>query len=182
MKKRAVLIHGYQGHPMHGWRPWLKEELQKNGWGVSVPAMPNADAPACEEWVETISQEVGGPSASCALVGHSLGCMAILRYLEGLAPGQKVGTVVLVAGFGRDIKMPALASFCALELDWATIRTHATRFEVIHSDNDPLLPLAEGEFVAERLGVKVDVQHMGHFSSSEGTTQLPVVLEKLLEE
>ncbi|VVB57616.1 Serine hydrolase [uncultured archaeon] len=180
--RRAILIHGFGGHPLHGWRPWLKEELEKSGWAVSAPFMPDPDHPQCGEWVETISREVGTPTSACALVGHSLGCMAILRYLQTLPAGQNVGPVILVAGFGRDIHKPEMASFCTPELDWDLIRPRATRFVVVHSDNDPLLPLEEGQYVARHLGVELIVKKgMGHFSSSEGTTQLPVVLQKLLE-
>ncbi len=181
MKLRAILVHGYQGTPMHGWRPWLKQELESRGWAVSVPAMPNPNEPVCDEWVKTIAAAVSSPDASCALVGHSLGCTAILRYLQALAPGQRVGPVILVAGFGNDIGIPELASFCQPPLNWKAVRAHASRFVAVHSDNDPYVPLSEGENFRKNLGAELIVQKgMGHFSSSEGTTELSVVLEKLL--
>jgi len=180
--KRAVLVHGYQGTPLHGWRPWLREELVLRGWQVSIPAMPNPDAPKCDEWVKTISREVGAPSPICALVGHSLGCIAILRYLERLPASAKVGSVILVAGFGHDLGNPALSSFSNPPLNWAAIRSHAPRVILLHSDNDPFIPLSEGYFMQKELGAELIVQKgMGHFSSSEGTKRLPIVLERLLE-
>ena len=179
---RAVLVHGFAGHPLHGWRPWLKQELESRGWSVSIPAMPHADAPVCSEWVEAISQAVGSPVSSCALVGHSLGCMAILRYLDTLAPGHAVGTVVLVAGFGSDTARPGFESFIHPPLNWPSLRSRASRFVALHSDNDRFIPLSEGEFLHRQLGAELIVQKgMGHFSSSEGTTRLPVALEKLLD-
>ncbi len=182
LPQRAILIHGFQGSPLHGWRPWLKEELEALSWSVSIPAMPHADSPLCNEWVQTISKTVGTPDASCALVGHSLGCMAILRYLESLPAPARLGPVILVAGFGHDIGNPALASFCTPPLDFTAIRPHASRFVALHSDNDPFIPLSEGHYLQKQLGAELIVQKgMGHFSSSEGTTKLPVVLEKLLE-
>jgi predicted alpha/beta hydrolase family esterase len=182
MKLRAILVHGYQGAPMHGWRPWLKQELERAGWSVSVPAMPAPDHPVCDEWVKTIAAAIGKPEPSCALVGHSLGCTAILRYLEGLPAASRIGPIILVAGFGNDIGIPELASFCRPPLNWKAVRAHASRFVAIHSDNDPYVPLSEGENFRKKLGAELIVQKgMGHFSSSEGTTELPVVLEKLLE-
>ena len=59
MKKRAYLIHGYEGRPEHGWRPWLKTELEKHGFEVTVPAMPNPDYHVMDEWVGHISKVVG---------------------------------------------------------------------------------------------------------------------------
>jgi len=37
--KKAVLIHGWEGYPEEGWRPWLKEKLEANGFQVFVPAL-----------------------------------------------------------------------------------------------------------------------------------------------
>lgn len=179
--KRAVLVHGYQGTPLHGWRPWLKQELEGNGWQISIPSMPSPDAPVCSQWVDTISSAVGAPAPSCALVGHSLGCIAILRYLQSLPASARVGPVILVAGFGHDIGIKELTSFSSAPLDFPSIRAHSTKFILLHSDNDPFIPLAEGEYLKGQLHAELIVQKgMGHFSSSEGTTKLPIVLEKLL--
>jgi predicted alpha/beta hydrolase family esterase len=94
---KAVFVHGYQGTAMGGWRPWLKRELEARGWSVSAPEMPTPDAPMVEEWVATIAREVGDSGKDCVLVGHSLGCIAILRYLERAK--KQVGGAVFVAGF-----------------------------------------------------------------------------------
>ena len=144
--------------------------------------MPSPDAPICSDWVSTISREVGTPSPSCALVGHSLGCIAILRYLEQLPPSARLGPVILVAGFGHALPVADFSTFCEKPLDFPAIRAHSMRFVAIHSDNDPYVPLSEGEYLKQKLGAELIVKKgMGHFSSSEGTTKLPVVLETLLE-
>ena len=98
---RAVIIHGYGGEPMRGFRPWLKKELEARGFAVSVPAMPSPNEPRVEEWVAAIAKEVGKDGNDCILVGHSLGCVAILRYLE--MAKKKVAGAVLIAGFVGDL-------------------------------------------------------------------------------
>ena len=55
--KRVVIIHGYQGEPMRGFRPWLKKELEARGFDVSMPAMPKPDAPDSDEWVAAIKKD-----------------------------------------------------------------------------------------------------------------------------
>lgn len=45
MKKRVFLIHGWEGYPEEGWRPWLKKELEQRGFTVIVPAMPDTATP-----------------------------------------------------------------------------------------------------------------------------------------
>lgn len=102
--KRAFLIHGWEGDPEEEWRPWLKKELEKKGFEVYVPAMPDTATPTMEKWVPFLAEIVGKPDENCYFVGHSLGCITILRYLETLNEGEKVGGVVLVAGFGHDLE------------------------------------------------------------------------------
>ena len=82
--KRVIIIHGYRGKPETNWKPWLKSELESNGFAVEVPAMPNTDRPTVSEWINKITEVVGEPSLNTYLIGHSLGCIAILRYLESL--------------------------------------------------------------------------------------------------
>jgi predicted alpha/beta hydrolase family esterase len=182
MAKKVVIIHGYQGEPMHGFRPWLKTELEKKGFSVSVPAMPSPDEPRVEEWVAAIEKEIGGAGEECILVGHSLGCAAILRYLERAK--RKVAGAVLVAGFvgklGDDFSV--LDDFLSAPLDFARVRKMCQKMTAIFSDNDPYVPLSQAKVFENKLGAGVVVLHArGHFSSSDGTTELPEALDAVLE-
>ena len=116
--KRAFLIHGWGGSPNEGWRPWLKNKLEQQGFEVFVPAMPDTNYPKLDAWLDKLEQAVGTPDENCYFVGHSLGCITILRYLEKLEEGQKVNTVVLVAGFtdknitlGEDENIDGISTF-----------------------------------------------------------------------
>lgn len=99
MQKRAFIIHGWDGYPEEGWFPWLKKELEKKGFVVSVPAMPEPGEPNIEAWVSHLAHIVGNVDENTFFVGHSIGCQAILRYLETLPENIKVGGAVFVAGF-----------------------------------------------------------------------------------
>ncbi len=179
---KVVIIHGYGGEPMHGWRPWLKEELEARGFAVSVPAMPSPNEPRAEEWVAAIEREVGDAGENCILVGHSLGCTAILKYLESAK--RKVAGAVLVAGFvgGMGEEFSVLANFLDKPVDWQHVKRMCPKFAAIFSDNDPYVPLSQEKIFREKLGAKTLVLHArGHFSSSEGTTELPEALDAILE-
>ena len=97
--KRAFLIHGWGGTSEEGWLLWLKNELEKRDFEVYAPAMPDTKHPKMDVWLDTLKKHVGTPDESCYFIGHSLGCITILRFLEGLSQGQQIGGVVLVAGF-----------------------------------------------------------------------------------
>src|SRR3989338_4452907 len=83
----VFLIHGWEGNPNNHWFPWLSWELKARGWEVNAPQMPNAAKPKVKEWVDFLRDYVGKPDKDTYFVGHSLGCIAIARYLAKL-PGN----------------------------------------------------------------------------------------------
>ena len=182
--KRAFLIHGWGGHPDEGWQPWLRQELEKRGWQVAIPAMPDTDHPQCDAWVWHLRETIGKPDEDCVLVGHSLGCVTILRYLETLMPSQYVGGAVLVASFFEDLgpRYSELHSFVDRPVHWETVRRSCGHFSVIHSDDDTVVLLPFAERVAKNLNCPVTLVHgQKHFSGNDGTFEAPDVLKAILD-
>lgn len=186
MKKRVFLIHGWEGYPEEGWRPWLRKELEGRGYEVIVPAMPDTATPTLEKWLPYLKEVVGEPDEQCFFVGHSLGCITILRYLERLQDGQKVGGVILIAGFSHNLEYEGynneLISFFKSPVDWEKVKSHCNKFVAIHSSDDKWVLMEHVDIFAEKLGAEaIKMKGMGHFSGNDGITELPIVLNKLLE-
>ena len=95
MKKRAFIIHGWGCYPEEGWFPWLKKELEARDFEVQIPAMPDSDTPKIKPWVSHLNELVGVCDEQTYLIGHSIGCQTILRYIETLPHPTKVGGAVL---------------------------------------------------------------------------------------
>ena len=181
MQKRVVMIHGWGGTPDEGWRPWLKHELEKREFLVHVPAMPDTMQPKMQEWVAYLAKIVHVPDTDCFLVGHSLGVVAILRYLATLEGDQKICGAILIAGFTYDLGIPELSNFFKSPMPWEKIKKHCSKFVVIHSDNDPVVPFVQGEILRDKLGSEyIVVPNMRHFSGDDGITEAPVILETIL--
>jgi predicted alpha/beta hydrolase family esterase len=154
--------------------------LEKRGFTVFVPAMPNTKHPKMNEWLEHLTKVVGNPDENCYFLGHSLGCITILRYIEALKENQKIGGAVLVAGFTSNLGYEDLESFFEKPIDWRKINSHCKKFVAIHSDNDPFVSLHYGEMFKEKLNAEVVIEHnMKHFSGGDGIEVLPVALESL---
>jgi len=171
--------------PDKGWRLWLKNQLEKNGFDVESPAMPNPDHPKMEEWVSHLSETVGTVDKDCYFIGHSLGCITILRYIESLKPGQHIGGAVLVAGFTNEIaedkRVGELKPFYSKPIQWEKIKGHCKKFVVIHSDNDMWIPLKHGYIFKEKLNAELVIEHArGHFRNEDGILELPSALEAVL--
>lgn len=181
MPKRVIIIHGWKGVPEGGWRPWLKQELEKLSYDVYVPAMPEPNTPKLSDWLERLRETIGEPGKDTYLVGHSLGCITILRYLESLEEGREIGGVVLVGGRSYSLGTPETMNFFEAPPRWESIRMHCKKFVAIHSDNDYYVPLKESETFRRNLGAKIIIKHnMGHFTGEDGVKELPDALDAVL--
>lgn len=186
MRKRAVLIHGWEGYPEEGWRPWLKQNLEEKEFQVIIPAMPDTARPTMDTWVPYLAEIVETPDIHTYFIGHSLGCITILRYVETLKRSQTVGGAVLVAGFAHDLEYDGyngeLSSFFQTPVNWEEVKTHCDKFIAIHSDDDPWVPVKHNEIFKEKLGAEAIVlHHMKHFSGDDGIHELPVALDSVLK-
>lgn len=177
MPKRLFIIHGWEQSPDSNWLPWLKTKLEAEGFDVKVPAMPDSDHPRMGAWVDCLAAAVGTPDEDCCFVGHSLGCITILRYLEGLKEGE-VGGAVLVSGFPESLGIGEIDNFFETPVNWAAVSLRCRRFIAITSDNDPYVPLRQGEILRDMLGARLVVKHQGHFSN--GLAELPDAYDAVL--
>lgn len=179
--KRVFLIHGWEGTPEKDWFSWIKKELQQKGFAVTAPTMPDSMNPKMDAWVSHLAKTVGSPNEETYFIGHSLGCITILRYLETLQENQKVGGAVLVAGFGHNLEYEGyeneLLSFFAAPVDWEEIKKHCAKFVAIHSEDDPFVRIKHNTLFQEKLGARSIIeQSRGHYNDKE----YPVILETFL--
>lgn len=187
MPKRVFIIHGWGGNPDEGWLPWLKRELEASGFSVFAPAMPDSDRPNAETWVAHLASNVGIPDESTFFVGHSIGCLTILKYLE--AAEGPVGGAVFVAGWfsltPEAIPTPEeqeiARQWLERPIDFERVRRRTPNFTALFSDDDPDVPIENAEIFRDRIGAEIIIEHYrGHFSGSDGITELPNALIAVL--
>lgn len=178
--KKVFIIHGFQGSPNGGWRPWLMSELEKQDVYACALSMPKPNEPVCSEWVEEISRHVEiNKNDDIYLVGHSLGVPAILRYLEKSEIFSIKG-VVLVSGPLEKNNNRKIDTFLETSFDFETIKSKCESFAIIHGDNDPNVPLNNAETLSKGLnGELIIVKNGGHLNGSAGWIMLPQCLEEL---
>lgn len=190
MRKRVIVVHGWDGYPEEGWFPWLKKELESKGFDVAIPQFPDPGSPRIQRWVPKLSETVGAADSQTYFVGHSMGCQAIVRYLERLPETVVVGGAVFVAGFFQRLTnlgdaphvVETQKHWLEMPLDFSKVRSHLPKSVAIFSDNDPWVPLENQESFRNQIGSEIVTEHTkGHFSGSrDGTRELPIVLEKIL--
>jgi uncharacterized protein len=182
--KKVFIIHGFNGKPNSGWRPWLMRELAKSSVYACALPMPKPEAPIKEEWINTISEAIDKEKEEIFLVGHSLGAPAILRYLETLKDDIKIGGAILVSSpvFKIDKKgYEKVNRFLDKPFDFDHIKKVCKGFVVLHGDKDSVVSFSNAEFLSEKLSCNlVPVLEGNHFGDDEHCYELPELLEVIL--
>lgn len=165
------------------WRPWLKSKLEKLGYEVLLPDMPDINTPIIKKWVNRLTEIVGVPDPDTYFIGHSIGCQAILRYLE--KNNIAVGGALFVAGWfdlknledkeTEDIAEPWINT----KIDFKKIKKVLPKSTLIISDNDPYGAFEENKKQFSDLGSEIVVLHnAGHITKEDGFVEAPVLLKE----
>jgi len=188
--KNVYIIHGWDGSPEEPMLQWLKLSLEDKGINVSVPAMPNAEAPEVNAWIGKI-KEIVSPNENTILVGHSIGCQAILRYLETIDEDIKITGIVLIAPSmkldeqtlkeeGEEV-MKVAEPWMDNPIDFKKVKSHIGKAIAIFSDNDPYVSLEQKDIFEDRLGADIVIEHnKGHFDPDSNVRELFSALDAIL--
>ncbi len=180
--KRVFIIHGYDATPDDNWFPWLKKELETKGFDVAVPQMPDTANPTLSKWLPHLQQTVGECDEGTFLVGHSLGTITILRFLEALPEDQRAGGIVLVGGFSESLGFKPLSTFTEKPLDYEKVKRSAGQVVAIHSTDDESVPYRFGEIIRDKLGAELITLHgLGHINWRSKCFELPEALAAILK-
>ncbi|MSR78626.1 MAG: serine hydrolase family protein [Candidatus Taylorbacteria bacterium] len=182
MQKRVFLIHGWEGTPDNHWFPWLSWELKARGFEVHSLTMPHADNPKVSEWLAEMKSVIERPNKDTFIVGHSLGCVAIVRYIEQLPKTARVGGCVFVAGFLSELNISEISEFTSTSLDVEKAKMHGAKFVNIFSDNDEYVSIVKSLEFQKAFGAKGVLERgRGHFTKREGVDALPSVFKALID-
>ncbi|MBI5226462.1 serine hydrolase family protein [Candidatus Micrarchaeota archaeon] len=180
---RIGIVYGHGGFYENHWQTWLARECEKAGLETHYPDLPEPKKPILAEWIDALKKDMPVVDDKTALVGHSLGCAAILHWLK--SPTIKtVGSVILVGpaaeGNVAQSKLSFLTPFHQ-NLDLQVVRKKAKQIELFASDEDIWMSLDDSKKLAQELGARLHVFHnAGHLSINHGYTSFPEVLELIV--
>jgi predicted alpha/beta hydrolase family esterase len=178
--KRAIIIHGWEDTPSVNWFPWLKKTLQKKGWQVETPQMPNTTNPKFREWMTKLQSL--SPDKNTLLIGHSLANALILKYLE--LPQTRILGAIMVAAWDwlmEDVK-EFHETFFKGGFDYKEIKKKNVPLVIINSTNDPWIDFNKSRGVVNKIGAKfIAVEKAGHFREKDGYKEFPKLNEVIQE-
>jgi predicted alpha/beta hydrolase family esterase len=175
---KAILLHGTGCTPNSYWFPYIKENLERRGYSVSVPALPEADNPSLDIWLTAALAE--GIDQNTILIGHSSGAALILGVLEKIH--VKIQQAILVAGFYKPLEIGKPELMVKDDYDWEAIKSHCKEFVFINSDNDPWgCTDVMGHEMLDKLGGALIIPkgegHMGSSTFNQAYTEFPLLLK-----
>ncbi|MBT3230507.1 alpha/beta fold hydrolase [Candidatus Uhrbacteria bacterium] len=187
--KKVYLLHGWDGIPMAGIRPWLKQQLEAQGCHVFIPELPDSGEPRPEKWMSVIKDLISEPDEDVVLVGHSMGGQAALRYVEGLGEGQKIGKLALIApvidkitGLEEPDEIEIADSWLQKPMNWRKIKDSANEIVGIFSDNDPWIPLSSSDLLKEKVGADIIIEHeKEHWGDDEDIKESQAILDAIIK-
>ena len=186
--KKVYLVHGWEATSKSDFFPWLKKELEKRKIESYFPDMPNTEKPKINEWIGFLKKNIRAINNDTIFIGHSIGCQAVLRFLETLPAEIKVKRVILVAPWmhldrqtieeeGEEV-IAIAKSWMETLIDWKKVKNHCDNFICIFSDNDPYVPLSNLKLFKEKLNAKcLTLKNRHHFNEGNDIFELPEILK-----
>lgn len=176
---KYLILHGTDASPEDNWFMWLKGTLIGEGNKVWLPQLPHSKEPNADIYTKFI---LANPNfvinSETVLIGHSSGAVEILRLLEKIEVTVKAA--ILVSALKDNLGRDSLNGLFQVPFDFETIKTHCSSFVLIHSDNDPYVPIEHAEYLADSLDAElITIEGQGHFNLEQGEEykQFPFLLK-----
>jgi len=176
---RIILVHGFNASPQMNFHPWLRDALHTKGFQVIAPELPlsSKDELDMSSIIEIMQKEIGYLKNDDIILGHSLGGLLVLQYLEAVEMTETPRAVVLVAA-PWNVAKPELRRLFVDDLDAAVLMWKSREFVVIHSKDDMLVPIEHGHRLAQQLCARlIETEADDHYMHE----QYPVLLETLIQ-
>lgn len=179
-KQFAVIIHGKGGSPDTSWVPWLKQKLEHNNYVSIAPAFPSQDDSKLLDWF-TEFNKLNIDFSHTTFVAHARGAMALLRWINSLPSNIRIQKIITIScNFDFQPNRKDGDAFYSRKLNYADLKQKCKSFIVIHSEDDPYVPIKAGAQLSQSIGAKlVQYKHAGHFGSNK--KEAPEILKEILE-
>jgi predicted alpha/beta hydrolase family esterase len=126
---------------------------------------------------EDLKKQIGFLKNEDILLGHSMGGLLLLQYLESAEMVETPRAVVLVAAPWKIFK-PELSQLMVDELDADVIMWKAREFFVVHSKDDKLVPFEHGKKLAEVLRANfIERDGEDHYMAEQYSVLRDLILE-----
>lgn len=185
--KKAILLHGWEGRWYNHWFPWLQEKLEKRGFEIYSPDLPNTKTPNLREQIDSVSDFVQTMCAWDIIIWHSLWWTLAMNLIHkfNLSWIKAILVWPTYQGYNSDNEKKyseeshkLLQAYTSENID---TKEMWNQYIICLSEDDKSIDLEKAE---EYYCMFEDVEFLefpnsGHFTKSDGVTQIPEILEYL---
>ncbi len=178
-----LILHGRASTAKDNFYPWLKKELEKEGFKVQVPTMPNRKGEPDDVEQADFVQKNCKLNRNTVIIGHSMGGIVAMRLLER---GIKIGGLILLATpysgrFSDGVKRESVAKAARKGFNFDKVKRNASYIRIISDLNDKIVPQSDGKSFAEKLRVELELIKGAkpHFQDKKELEILSEVLPKI---
>lgn len=198
MSPLVLVVHAFGGSPEKFWYRWLASELGDRA-EVEVMKMTEPRTPTIVNWCGDLERRIArcaddGRARDLYLVGHSVGCQTIVRFLAAPRVSELLasrglrlcGCLCVAAWFEVDNPWETIEPWCSAPIDCSLARRALNAagcpLVVLLSDNDKYTPdyAANGEAWRDQLGAAIRViPGRSHFGGNKQPEILSAALDML---
>lgn len=182
--KTAYIFHDAFCDQNSDWYPWMKTTLESAGFVVTVPHFPTPAGQSYQSWLAVVKNFIPKFDTETIIIGHGTGGVFALRLVQDLK--VKIHGLFLVATYAEKIGHAGYdrvnESFFKDPIKFDTIKKNAQVIEIFAGDDDPFVPMAITQKLAESLDEEVQkIPDGGHLNKASGFTQAVPIAQGIKE-
>lgn len=159
---KIIIIHGNGGGSATDlWFPYVKNELEKLKLTVIAENFPDPIKARETYWLPFLKDHLEADK-NTILIGYSSGAEAAMRFAE---KNSLYGSILIgpcYTDLGEESER--VSGYYNRPWDWKAIRSNQNWIVQFSSQDDPFIPIEEGNFIHEKLGTEYyEFQDQGHF-------------------
>ena len=162
-KDKTLILHGWGGSDAPHWQAELACEIAKNYGTVSFPLLDNCHFPSKNRWVKQVRQileEFKPDTVVCHSLANTLWFWLCQEDIE------TVQKLFMVSPPSLTTKEATIKTFFPCEMPE---RLYAKEVQMIVSDNDPYIGVAEAETMAKHYNTPLTIiKNAGHINADSG--------------
>jgi predicted alpha/beta hydrolase family esterase len=176
MRKKVLLLHGWQGSNFPHWQSWLAGELAKNYGIVSFLKFSNFNFPDKQSWKVELIKELKNFKPDIVIC-HSVSNI-LWFHLCNDEVLQQIEKLYLVAPPSLECNIEELKSFYPCKLP---TNLYAKESIIIASTDDQYMTLKEAKSLQNTLSIKMKVlKNAGHINVDSGYGEWEWMLKELI--
>ena len=182
MKNNFFIIHGSYASPFSNWIPWLRSNIEDNGYTVYTPDFPSGVGyQNYTNWSKLLNSYVEANliGENTTIFAHSIGPIFVCKYL--IENKIKVNRLVFVCGFNNYLGINEEYDNVNQSMyidNLSDIKEYCDDIICLYSDNDPYVSFDVEKEFADTI---TEHQHIifdgGHLNSEFGYDEFDKLLE-----